>query len=221
MVEIVMTGHVMLLAALLVQAHPVALSLHEIVRDRHLRDGADAGEAVGHEADQGTVAQADEVGACPRHAVFLDCFSNRDAVEEHAGLVGRQDGRLALFYDVFWAAHGMGRINLNNVADDQPVEQHPERGEMLLDRWRRQFGLQILYESGDVKRLHAGKLVDVFLAAPGGEAPRRVKVCPARVIVVDLRREEFEHALCGFRRGRKERRGPQIGRRRDDDFVGH
>jgi hypothetical protein len=45
--------------ALFVEPEP-ALAVGEVVLDPHGDNGADAGEGVGHDADQGTVAQADE-----------------------------------------------------------------------------------------------------------------------------------------------------------------
>ena len=67
----------------------------------------------------------------------------------------------------------------------------------------------------------AGKFVDALAGAPGGEAPGGVHIGPAGMIVVDLAGEEFQDALCGFRRGREERRRLEIRRRREDDFGGH
>jgi hypothetical protein len=34
---------------------------------------------------------------------------------------------------VFWPAHRMGRIGGQDLADDEPVEQHADRGKVLLD----------------------------------------------------------------------------------------
>ena len=45
-IEVMVTGNVMLLAVLLVQPDPSAAALHEIIADLHLNDGADAGETV-------------------------------------------------------------------------------------------------------------------------------------------------------------------------------
>jgi hypothetical protein len=39
---------------------------------------------------------------------------------------------------------------------------------------RRRKVVQVLDESGDVERLDAGELIDVFTAAPSGEAPCHV-----------------------------------------------
>ena len=55
-----MRRHFVALAAFLVQPHPPALAAGVIVLDLHGDDGADAGEAVDHHADQRAVAQADE-----------------------------------------------------------------------------------------------------------------------------------------------------------------
>ena len=55
-----MRRHLVLLAAFLVEPHPPALAVGIIVLDLHADDGADAGEGVGHDADQRAVAQPDE-----------------------------------------------------------------------------------------------------------------------------------------------------------------
>jgi hypothetical protein len=57
--ELVVSRHFMALAAFLVQADPPALAVGEVVLDPHRHHRADAGEGVGHDADQGAVAQAD------------------------------------------------------------------------------------------------------------------------------------------------------------------
>jgi hypothetical protein len=58
--ELVMRRHFVALAAFLVEADPPAFAVGEIILDPHGDDGADAGEGVGHDADQGAVAQADD-----------------------------------------------------------------------------------------------------------------------------------------------------------------
>jgi hypothetical protein len=58
--ELVMGRHLVALAAFLVESDPPALAVGEVVLDPHRDDGADAGEGVGHHADQGAIAQADE-----------------------------------------------------------------------------------------------------------------------------------------------------------------
>jgi len=151
-------------------------------------------------------------GRSARGTVFGGGFDDRDAIEQRTGLVSRKDRRLAFFHDVFRAAHGMRRVDVDHMPGDKPVEQHAECGQVLLDGRRRNLGLQILDEGGDMKRLDAGKLIEISLSAPGGEAPGGVHVSPAGMIVIDLAGEEFQDALCGFRCGREER----AGRRSDE-----
>jgi hypothetical protein len=104
------------------------------------------------------------------------------------------------------------------VAGHKPVEQHPQRGEVLLDGGRGKLRLQVLDEGGDVEGLHVGELGDAAAVAPFREAAGCVQVRLARVVVVDLCGEEFQDALRGLRRRREKRRGLQLGGRGEDDF---
>src|SRR5688572_19751363 len=56
--QVVVAGHLVILAVLLVQPHPEAALLRVDVLDAHGERGADAREAVGHERDQRAVAKA-------------------------------------------------------------------------------------------------------------------------------------------------------------------
>lgn len=58
------------------------------------------------------------------------------AIEQRARLVGLQHRRLAFLHHIFGAAHRMRRIHRDDMAGHQPVEQYPDRGEMLLHRGR-------------------------------------------------------------------------------------
>ena len=69
----------------------------------------------------------------------------------------------------------------------------------------RKLPLEVFDEGGDVERLHLVELVQSMRRAPVSEAPGRIKVGLAGVVVVDLRREEFQHALRCLRRRRIER----------------
>ena len=95
------------------------------------------------------------------------CADRLDALEQLAGFLGRQDGRLAFSDDVFGAAHGVGGVHLQNVAGHQPVKEHAQRGQVLLDGGRGELSLQILDEGGDVEGLHVGELSDAVALAPG------------------------------------------------------
>jgi hypothetical protein len=59
---------------------------------------------------------------------------------------------------MFRAVHRVHRIHVNDVTGYQPVEQHAERSQVLLDRRRRKLPLQVFNEGDDVKRLDAAKL---------------------------------------------------------------
>ena len=122
---VVVGGHLVPLAAFLVQAEPCPPPFGVIILDLHAEGGADAGEAEDHDGDQGAVAQADQAG---RAFVLLAFFRlradlERDAVEQLAGLVGFEHGRLALLDDVLGGPHGGGGVGVDHLADDQPVEQ--------------------------------------------------------------------------------------------------
>ena len=102
----------MLLAPFLVQPHPAAAALHEVVADFHLQHGVDAGKGVDHGPDQGEIAQADKGRFLYRSVFALCCADRLDALEQLAGFLGRQHGRLAFSDDVFGAAHGVGGVHL-------------------------------------------------------------------------------------------------------------
>jgi hypothetical protein len=53
---------------------------------------------------------------------------NRSTIEQLADFFGREHRGLAFLDDTFGAAHRMGRIHIKDMADDEPVEQHTERG---------------------------------------------------------------------------------------------
>ena len=53
------------------------------------------------------------------------------------GLLDRQDRRLAFLDRVARAPDGMGRIGFDNMAGHKPVEEHSNRGQVLLyGGWR-------------------------------------------------------------------------------------
>jgi hypothetical protein len=116
----VMRRHLVALAALLMQAHPPALAVGVIILDAHGDDCADAREGEGHHRDQRAIPQADE----SRHVA---------RVEQLARLFAGQHRGLAGLDDVLQPAHGMGWIGRDDLARHQPVEQHADRGEVLLD----------------------------------------------------------------------------------------
>ena len=67
------------------------------------------------------------------------------------------------------AAHRMGRVGREDLAGDQPVEQHADRSEVLLDRRLFKILPQALDIGGDVQRLDIGDLAEMVVVAPGEE----------------------------------------------------
>ena len=187
---------------------PAAASLHEVVPDPHSQNGADAGEGVDHGADEGPVAQTQQQRFLGLGAVaVLHGPDGPDAVEQGAGFLCSQHRRLARLEGVFGAAHGVGRVQLQDMAGDQPVKQNAKRRQVLLDGGRGQLALQVLNESGDVDRLHLGEPADAVLPAPGRKAASGVEVGAAGVGVVELSGEKLQHAPGGLGRGREKGSG--------------
>jgi hypothetical protein len=122
---------------------------------------------------------------------------DRDAVEQGARFVDVEYGRLPFLDDVLGAADGMGRVDFENLAGDEPVEEHSKGGQVLLHRGRGHLALQVLDEGGDVKGLDAGQLGQAVGVAPVGKAAGRIQIASAGVVVVDLCGEEFQEAPGG------------------------
>ena len=97
----------------------------------------------------------------------------------------------------------------HDLAGDQPVEHHPDRGELLLDRRRRDLGLQLLDIGADVMRPDRRRRQAAVLA-PGEEPAARPRIGPARVRVADVGGEEFDIA--------PRRRVAEIGDQRRHDI---
>ena len=95
---VVVGGHLVELAAFLVEANPPAFAVLVVVLDLHADDGADAGEAVDHDADERPVAEADHGGGV-------------DAVEKLAGFFRGEDRGFPPLDDVGGAADGGGRVH--------------------------------------------------------------------------------------------------------------
>ena len=217
----VVARHFMFLASFFMQPHPAAAPLDEVVTHLHSDHGADACKGVNHETDESAIAQAGEVGRLADLAVRIGSFNDHgDAVEQGARFVYVEHGRLPFLDDVLGAAHGMGRVDFENLAGDEPVEEHPESGQVLLHRGGRHVPLQVLDEGGDVEGLDAGQLGQAVGFAPSGETAGRVQVGAAGVVVVDLRGEEFEKAPGGLRVWGEQASGLKFRSRREGDFSG-
>jgi len=102
--------------------------------------GAHAGERVRHEGDERPIAEPHDTGFLFFRSVIVDHgLRYLDAVEQHPRLVRGQDGRLALLGRVARPADGGRRVERHHLADHEPIKEHPDRGERLLDAWPREI----------------------------------------------------------------------------------
>ncbi len=60
----------------------------------------------------------------------------------------------------------MGGVGVHSVAGHQPVEEHPDRGEMLFDGWLRARAAELLDVGRDVHRRHPGEIPQASLSTP-------------------------------------------------------
>src|ERR1700739_2051350 len=154
----------------------MAASLDKIVANLHLNDGADPGEAVDHHRNQRAVAQAEEIRLSGRLWIIGWFLGNGDALEQRMGFLNRQDRRLAFLNRVPRTPDRMGRISLYNIAGTQPVEEHANRSQVLLDGGRRKLVLQVVHEGGDMEWLDLRELMNLFGSAPVGKAAGGVHI---------------------------------------------
>src|SRR6266849_9108652 len=83
---------------------------------------------------------------------------------------------------------GMRRVNRNHLAGHQPVEQHADTSEMLLDRGRLHPLAQALNVLSDVDRLDLIERADPARVAPA-QKTRRPRACTRRAC-----------SSCGYKR---------------------
>ena len=201
-----MGGDDVVAPALLVEANERAGRLGVVVGHAHGDCGAHAREAVDEDPEERAVAESRK--RC-----------NVDAVEESPGLCGGEHRSLAGLDDVLGSAHGARGVEVQHLADDEPVEEHAKGREVLFDTRGGQGAGELL----DVGRDHHGlHLIEyqTALFAPGGEAPDGGEVGEPGIGVSDMGGEELPEAALGAgRRGRRApawRRTPvSRGRRRD------
>ena len=92
-----------------------------------------------------------------------------------------------------------------DLADDEPVEEHPECREVLLDARRRERGRELLDVGRDDHRLDLVES-EASALAPPGEAAHGREVGKAGVPVPDVGGEELPEAPLRELRGGEERR---------------
>lgn len=120
-------------------------------------------------------------------------------------LLGREYGGLAFANAVLRSADGMGWIGLHDVAGDQPIEQHPDRGQVLFDGGLGVGAAELFDVSGDVHRCDPGEVLQTPLRAPVGKGVDGLEVGPAGMRVADVDGEELPEAPAALGHGLEER----------------
>ena len=113
-------GDDVLATVFLVEAEERARSLGVVVGHAHGDRGRDTREAVDQHAEERAVGET-----CERRDV--------DAIEKGPGLRGREYRGLAGVGDVLRPAHRARGIEGEDLADHEPVEEHAQRRQVLLD----------------------------------------------------------------------------------------
>jgi hypothetical protein len=110
---------------------------------------------------------------------------------------------------VLWRAHRVRWVDRDHLADHQPVEQHADRGKVLLDGRPGSFALLDRRFAGrrylqrfdigrDMERLDIGEIADSVLVKPGEERAHGAVISHPGVLVADRGGEEFEKAAGGM-----------------------
>jgi hypothetical protein len=135
----------------------------------------------------------------------------RYGLQQLAPLAALEHRRLAGFHDMLRTADRRGRIRRHHLAGDQPVEQHPDRGQLLLDRRRRNLDLQLLYISSNVVRPDRRRYQtaiftsrEKLIARPG--------IGTASIWVADVGGKEFDIPPGGFVAEICDQRGDDVQR---------
>ena len=129
-----------------------------------------------------------------------------DRIEEAASFPGRQHRGLAGFHNVPGTPYRAGRIEWHNLADHEPIEQHPDGRQVLLDGRRGVDRRQLLDVCGHQHRLDLLKRQALDLAPIGKPVGGR-QVRRARVRVSDIGSKKFPKPFFGLVGAREQHRG--------------
>jgi hypothetical protein len=141
-----------------------------------------------------------------------------DAVDQLLGLVAVEHRGPAFFDHVLRPAHRGGGVLFDDLPDDQPVEQHAQCREVLLDGRSSIPARQGLNIGRDVMRADGVERADAVPVEAGEEAAHRDAIGGPGVRVADVGSEEIDkaprRALAGGAYQRRYKHRP--GRRNDD-----
>lgn len=104
-----MAGELDDVSAFFVEAQPSAALLDEVVLDLEVESGADAGEGVAHDGENGAIAKSGGIG-------------DVDGLEQRPHFIGGKDWGLAFLDGVLGSADRGGGVDGYDLAGDKPVE---------------------------------------------------------------------------------------------------
>ncbi len=179
-----MAGDLRHLAAFLVQPEPAAAALNIVVFHFQRKHRPNPGKGVRHDAEQGSIAQT-------QHRI------SRKAGEELAHLLTREHRSFAPPDGMLRAPDRGGRVHREELAEDHPIEEHPDGRQMLLDRGPGADPARVLHPSRHMDGLHPGELFHPVLPAPSRELADGTVVGAPGIRVGDLGGEELPEAPGG------------------------
>lgn len=119
-----------------------------------------------------------------------------------ARFVAIEHGGAAFLDDVFRPAHCVSRVDVEDVANHEPIEQHPQRGEMSLDGRLRELALQFFDVGGHVQWPALGQVAQSPAFAPLTEATHGFVVGASGVPVAILAVKNSKKRSVAFALGR-------------------
>lgn len=130
-----------LLAAFFMQANPCAPSLSKVVAHIHLQHSADTRKGVDHHGNQRPVTQS------------LDGAYVYGG-EQGSRLLAIQHRSATFNHNMLRPSYRMCRIYRNDLPNDEPIKEHPYRGQVLLDCWFGEAVMQAFHIGRDMHRFH-------------------------------------------------------------------
>jgi hypothetical protein len=121
---------------------------------------------------------------------------------------------------MLWPPYRARRVIWHNLADNQPVEEHPDCGKLKFYGRRGDLFLKAFNVGSDMHRSDLRQLGNPLFRTPGRKLTGSARICLACVWVSNLRGEEFKDALGRLFIRRKERRQrPIILLSQEDQIV--
>lgn len=186
-----MAGHLVTLAAFLVETDPCPETLCVNILAAHLHGRADTGEGIDEQRDEGAVTQAHELAGV-------------DRVQQGARFFCGEHRRLAFLYYMLRPTNHARGVGGYDLAEDKLIEEHADGGELEFDGRRRDPLLQFFDIIRDVYGLHVSEMIEAVGLAPDGKFTSGLGLGFPGVGVSDVGGEELKNALRCRRVGSEE-----------------